>query len=301
LRVIPPEAPPSAERLVLALGEDVAAVVLEANPAVEAGTGVGAGAPIRADRTAQGDPEPAAAALLAVPPVRVRRVLNGLVPRATTTATTITAIHMSRPSYRPFERIATRMPDRQILTLRNRDAAAENLIHASSRSPRRPDPACRALPPGGGHMVRWLRKSYDAEGSAVLDRLRQEAPRRGWTFEGRADHHTEVFDELERYPRLIPTVFGIDLPPTALRAHDVVTTTRSPTTAIPPNSCPRSTSAATSSTGSRATSGRSPGNPPRGTVAVRRHRVPGVPHRGRRHRRGRRRARRDRAGRAPPG
>lgn len=72
-------------------------------------------------------------------------------------------------------------------------------------------------------MVRWLRKSYDAEESAVLDRLRQEAPRRGWTFEERADHHTEVFDELERYPRLIPAVFGIDLPPTALRAHDVVT------------------------------------------------------------------------------
>jgi hypothetical protein len=71
-------------------------------------------------------------------------------------------------------------------------------------------------------MMVWLRKSYDSEEGAILDRLRAEAPQRGWTFEERADSYVQAFNDVERYRKLSEPVVGFASSPKALRAHDVV-------------------------------------------------------------------------------
>lgn len=51
-------------------------------------------------------------------------------------------------------------------------------------------------------LLIWLQRSYEAGEQKVLGRLREELPRRGWTFEERNDAYVSVFNELPPQPFL---------------------------------------------------------------------------------------------------
>ncbi|CAM3802388.1 hypothetical protein KIPE111705_25690 [Kibdelosporangium persicum] len=78
---------------------------------------------------------------------------------------------------------------------------------------------------GGGltWMIIWLNRSNAEAEQDVLGRLRAEAPRLGWRYEERADQYTQVYDDVERYPKLSEPIVGFAASPKALEAHDVVT------------------------------------------------------------------------------
>ncbi|GGU39275.1 hypothetical protein [Lentzea flava] len=72
-------------------------------------------------------------------------------------------------------------------------------------------------------MFVWLHRSGKAEEAGIEQRQRDQFPARGWTHTSRDDRATEVFNSLERYPKLVPVVVGIDRSPRAVEAHDVIT------------------------------------------------------------------------------
>lgn len=72
-------------------------------------------------------------------------------------------------------------------------------------------------------MFIWLHRSGKAEEEVIARRQAEELPRRGWTYTERDDRFTEVFNELERYPKLVPVVVGFDRSPQAVEAHEIIT------------------------------------------------------------------------------
>lgn len=72
-------------------------------------------------------------------------------------------------------------------------------------------------------MLVWLHRSNKAEEAGIEQRQREQFPARGWHHTARDDRATEVFNELERYPKLVPVVVGIDRSPRAVEAHDIIT------------------------------------------------------------------------------
>src|ERR1700730_2893331 len=85
-------------------------------------------------------------------------------------------------------------------------------------------------------MMVWLRRSYNADEQAILGRLNEELPRRGWTYEERNDSYVSVFNSLREYmaqPLLqMPTAQNPlaplepwHRPPKAVAARQIVTGT----------------------------------------------------------------------------
>ena len=62
-------------------------------------------------------------------------------------------------------------------------------------------------------MFLWINRTNKAEEAGIEQRQREHLPARGWTHTSRDDRATEVFNELERYPKLVPVVVGFDRSP----------------------------------------------------------------------------------------
>ncbi|MCE7001589.1 DUF3137 domain-containing protein [Kibdelosporangium philippinense] len=69
----------------------------------------------------------------------------------------------------------------------------------------------------------WIKKTNDREEAGTFGRLNEEAPRRGWNYVERADDYVDVFNDVERYPKLSEPIVGHAASPTALQAHEVLT------------------------------------------------------------------------------
>ncbi|MEV6239149.1 hypothetical protein [Lentzea sp. NPDC051838] len=72
-------------------------------------------------------------------------------------------------------------------------------------------------------MFVWLHRTNKAEEEGIAGRQREQFPARGWHHTERDDRAVEVFNSLQRFPKLVPVVVGFDRSPRAVEAHDIIT------------------------------------------------------------------------------
>lgn len=68
----------------------------------------------------------------------------------------------------------------------------------------------------------WNNRNYNAEKNAAMQRLTEQAPQRGWTYEERNDGYVEVYNNQQAHT---PERLLVQAPPQAHAAHDVITGT----------------------------------------------------------------------------